>query len=247
MASWQTPLCPFTIEFAPSKLDEIRIAVTESFYAVPHGGVEIGGVLFGKRENGRLLIQDYRRIETEYLTGPSFRLSENDHSGLRTLLLDTKFPDPELRPIGWFHSHTRSGIHLSEGDLGIYDKYFPEAWQVAMVLKPDKFGRVCGGYFFRQTGGLVKADAPVDEFVLNPYSGKVPDETPVEPIEEPPASEPNSEGPLVHESSPPFEEPLLFRSIGKSSSWSVKKRVFLVLLAAASLGAGFAGYWVATH
>jgi proteasome lid subunit RPN8/RPN11 len=246
MASWQTPLCSFTIEFVPAKLDEIRIAVMDNFYAVPHGGVEIGGVLFGKRENGRLLIQEYRKIETEYLNGPSFRLSENDHSGLRTLLRETKFLDPDLRPVGWFHSHTRSGIHLSESDLGIYHQYFPEPWQVAMVLKPNTFGTVNGGYFFRQADGLVTADAAADEFVLNPYFGKT-QEAAVEKAIKPPSIAEKPEEPKVNEPSPAFEGPTLFRSINQSPPWSTKKRVFVFLLAAASIGAGSAGYWVAVH
>jgi proteasome lid subunit RPN8/RPN11 len=245
MASWQTPLCSFTIEFVPAKLDEIRIAVMDNFYAVPRGGVEIGGVLFGKRENGRLLIQEYRKIETEYLNGPSFRLSENDHSGLRTLLRETKFPDPDLCPVGWFHSHTRSAIHLSESDLGIYQQYFPEPWQVAMVLKPDTFGAVRGGYFFRQAGGSVKADAAVDEFSLKPYFGKTP-EAPVEEKAVPPSIAEKPEEAAVNQPVPAFE-PDLFRSIGQSPSWSIQKRVFLSLLAAASVVAGIAGYWTAAH
>jgi proteasome lid subunit RPN8/RPN11 len=246
MAFWQTPLCSFTIEFVPAKLDEIRIAVMDNFYAVPHGGVEIGGVLFGKRENGRLLIQEYRKIETEYLNGPSFRLSENDHSGLRALLRETKFLDPDLRPVGWFHSHTRSAIHLSESDLGIYQQYFPEPWQVAMVLKPDTFGAVRGGYFFRQAGGSVKADAAVDEFSLKPYFGKTPDAPVEEKAGRPSIAEKPEEAP-VNQPAPAVEEPALFRSIDQSPSWSIQMRVFLSLLAAASIGAGIAGYWVAVH
>jgi proteasome lid subunit RPN8/RPN11 len=252
MTSWQTPLCPFTIEFAPGKLDDIRIAVVDSFYKVPRGGIEIGGVLFGKRENGRLLVHDYRRIETEYLTGPSFRLSENDQAGLRTLLQETTFPDPDLRPVGWFHSHTRSGIHLSESDLGIYHQYFPEPWQIAMVLKPDTLGGVRGGYFFRQATGLVKSDAPVEEFALQPYFGKK--QAPADDavlVEKPEA--PVTEAPPIADqlspSEPPltFEEPLLFRSISQTPSWSTKKRVFVFLLAAAAIAAGVAGYWAGTH
>lgn len=259
MASWQTALCPFKIEFAPAKLDEIRIAVMESFYAVPRGGVEIGGVLFGTREDGRLLICDYRKIETEYLTGPSFCLSEKDQAGLRTILQETTFPDPAVLPVGWFHSHTRSGIFLSESDLNIHNRYFPEHWQIAMVLKPDKLGNVRGGYFFRQAGGSLKADAAVEEFSLRPYFEKkrpvaeestppekekaeqpAPVEKPAPLIEKP--TQPPTTSPL-----PVIEEPLLFRSLNQKTSWSTRKRVFVSLLAAASVAAAFGGYWVAIH
>jgi hypothetical protein len=245
MASWQTPVGPITVEFAPDKLDEIRIAVVDAFYAVPRGGVEIGGVLFGSQEEGRLLIRDYRKIETEYLTGPSFRLSENDLKSLRTLLAETKFRDPEIRPLGWFLSHTRGGIHLSKRDLDLYERFFPEPWQVALVLKPENLGKVRGGYFFRQADGSVNADTSTTEFILAPHFGEK------QPSPELAVAEEKIEAPILQEESPvkssvPIEsDPGLFRFYTQTPAWSVKKRSFVIILSLASIAAAVAGYWVA--
>jgi hypothetical protein len=261
MASWQTPLCPFTIDFAPDKLDEIRMAVVDGFYAVPHGGVEIGGVLFGKREDGRLRIDDFRKIETEYLSGPSFRLSENDLAGLRNLLAQTRFKDPEIRPVGWFLSHTRSGIHLPEKDLALFRQLFPEPSQITLVLRPDKLGTVRAGYFFRQSDGLIKTDAPLDEFTLAPYTGEkqAPPEELVSAEEPAAAKESPQRVPEQILVSPPepavavTPEPAIadprpmFQAIYAKPSWSMKKRVFVALLSLGSLAAAIAGYFAAAH
>jgi proteasome lid subunit RPN8/RPN11 len=251
MTSWQTPLCPFAIGFTADKLDEIRIAVVEGFYTVPRGGIEIGGVLYGKRLEGLLLITDYRKIETEYLTGPSFSLSENDEEGLKKLLMEAKFDDPQIAPVGWFHSHTRSGIHLSEKDLKLFHEFFPEPWQVALVLKPDSLGPVRGGYFFRDREGAVKADASALEFTVAPYFGEkrpveerpvdsVPVEIPVEPV---PAAEPVVQEPAAALASTRTVAPPRFQTLGHGTS--IEKRTLWALLAAALAVSAVAGYWVA--
>jgi proteasome lid subunit RPN8/RPN11 len=159
--AWEAPGCPFQIEFAAEKLDQIRLAVIEGFYAVPHGGIEIGGVLFGSRDGQRIRIEDYRAIPCEHKTGPSFQLSQHDRAGLAALIASG--PGEVL---GWFHSHTRSEIFLSTADLEVYGTFFPQAWQVALVLRPANMQPTRAGYFFRDAGGNVAAEKSAREFVL---------------------------------------------------------------------------------
>jgi len=40
---------------------------------------------------------------------------------------------------GWYHSHTRTGVLLSDTDLTIHNRFFPDPWQVALVVKPHTF------------------------------------------------------------------------------------------------------------
>jgi proteasome lid subunit RPN8/RPN11 len=247
MASWETALCPFTIDFVPDKLDEIRVAVVDGLYAVPRGGVEIGGVLFGTREDGRLLIRDFRKIETEYLTGPSFELSREDLAGLRKILEGTKFTDATVGPVGWFHSHTRSGIQLSEKDLEFHREFFPEPWQVALVLKPDKLGKVRAGYFFRQAGGVLKADTCANEFTVEPYFGEK--RAPLTLISEP-EREPVAEAAILE--MPVAEDPVVVGRVpmedyAARAGVPASKRILLLLLALALIAAAYGGFWAATR
>src|ERR1700720_3443016 len=100
----------------------------EAFFAIPRGGLEIGGVLFGRYGEGSLQIEAFRILECEHAAGPSFTLSEADHVRLRDLI-DSAGAEG-LHPVGWFRSRTRSEISLSEADTALHQTYFPEPGQV---------------------------------------------------------------------------------------------------------------------
>ena len=122
-------------------MEELRLAAVDGFHRLAHGGVEIGGVLFGVRDPDGVKILAHRELACEYVFGPSFTLSENDRRALEELLAspDTDSQLSGMQPVGWYHSHTRSEILLSEEDLQFYQQYFPEIWQIALVLRPHRF------------------------------------------------------------------------------------------------------------
>jgi proteasome lid subunit RPN8/RPN11 len=164
---WGVPECAFEIEYSNRVLDDIRLAVTDAFFSLPKGGAEIGGVLLGKWEDGRVRVLDYAPLECEHALGPSFTLSENDHARLAELAAAERSPEG-MRAVGWYHSHTRSEIFLSEADLAIHKRYFAEPWQVALVLKPHTFRPMRCGFFFREDGEAIHAEASYQEFELTP-------------------------------------------------------------------------------
>ena len=161
-ASWETPQCPFRIEFPAAVMDEIRAAVVNGYYSVPRGGVEVGGILFGKIERGSVRIESWQPIPCEYATGPSFTLSSNDHVVLKRIVEDS-----QLEPVGWFHSHTRSEIRLTPADIEVYDQFFPGKMQVALVLRPGHLQPTRAGFFFRDAAGRVETEASCREFVAD--------------------------------------------------------------------------------
>jgi proteasome lid subunit RPN8/RPN11 len=62
--------------------------------------------------------------------------------------LEELFPERQL--VGWYHTHPRMGVFLSHYDLWLHDHFFPEPWQVALVIEPHT---AVGGFFIRQEGG----------------------------------------------------------------------------------------------
>lgn len=169
-AIWRVEGHPLAIDYSLAVLDAICAAVLDAFYCAPRGGVEVGGLLFGLRRESGIEIQASRPLACEYSTGPSYALSAKDEASLREFL-ETSRSDRELKslvPLGWFHSHTRSEISLSEQDLRIYNRYFPEPWQVTLILKPVKLGPTKAGFFVREADGSVRADASYREFAVNP-------------------------------------------------------------------------------
>jgi proteasome lid subunit RPN8/RPN11 len=179
VATWKAPQCPFEIEYSVRVLDDIRLAVVDAFFSLPRGGAEIGGILLGRHLKGRIEIEDYVALDCEHASGPSFALSVRDQDRLVELLAAEKNPD-RLKPVGWYHSHTRSEVFLSEADQDLHNRYFPEPWQVALVLKPHTFHPTRAGFFFREPDGSMHGTASYREFALAPLpvrplpSGDVP-------------------------------------------------------------------------
>ncbi|HVX65924.1 MAG TPA: hypothetical protein VHA11_04940 [Bryobacteraceae bacterium] len=158
------------IEYAVSVVEEICADAVEGLYQFRHGGVEIGGVLFGQITGEVVRIMAFRPLDCEHAFGPRFVLSERDRMSLRNLLYAGS-GDEELEtlvPVGWYHSHTRSGIELSPRDLEIYDSYFPRCGQVALVVRPENFGSGRAGFFLRGRDNAVYAGPPESEFRIRP-------------------------------------------------------------------------------
>lgn len=158
------------IEYAVQVLEEICAEAVDGLCRFRHGGAEIGGVLFGEADGATVRILAARPLNCEYAFGPRFVLSERDRASLRELLYAVR-SDPELagmEPVGWYHSHTRSGIELSPRDLEIYDSYFPQRRQVALVLRPDTFGPTVAGFFFREKDKVIRTGSSYREFEIRP-------------------------------------------------------------------------------
>jgi len=165
---WRAPECPFQIEYSARVLDDIRLAVVDAFFSLPRGGAEIGGILLGKRDGDRISITGYEALDCEHAMGPSFTLSPRDQTLLAEMTAKAKRNSANRQPVGWYHSHTRSEIFLSDTDQDIHKRYFPETWQVALVLKPHTFEPTRGGFFFREADGSLRGRASYQEFVLDP-------------------------------------------------------------------------------
>ncbi len=169
LARWTAPECPFSVEYSPQVLDEIRLAVLDAFFSLPRGGTEIGGILLGRVEKGSVTITDWIAVECEHAHGPSFTLSETDQSRFsRKLAEAARNGDSGVRPVGWYHSHTRSDIFLSEADVKLHNRFFPEPWQLALVLKPHALLPTRAGFFFREGDGSIRADESYREIALEP-------------------------------------------------------------------------------
>jgi hypothetical protein len=158
------------IEYPLEVMDEIRAAAIEGLQRFARGGLEVAGVLFGVRRERGIRILTWRPISCEHSLGPTLQLSERDRVLLtRSLEAASKDPDLQgLRPVGWFLSHTRNDVLLAPHDLEVFDRCFPEPWQVTLVLRPTQGGVARAGFFVRQTDGMLKSDSSYQEFVVKP-------------------------------------------------------------------------------
>jgi hypothetical protein len=163
---------PVPIECPAEVMDGIHAEVSEAFYSVPHGGAETGGVLYGTRDDFSLRIATARALPCEHAFGPSFRLSPNDVKRLEALIeaprLDRSLSG--LEAVGWYHSHTRSDLQLTDTDIEMHRRYFPEAWQVALLLRPALMQPTRVGYF--QTDDAGQMSGPHQEGTITAAGAK---------------------------------------------------------------------------
>ncbi len=71
-------------------------------------------------------------------------------------VMDRQFPD--LRILGWYHTHPGHGIFLSDMDLFIHKNFFSLPWHLAFVFDPQHLEE---GLFAWRTGNMV-----VESFVV---------------------------------------------------------------------------------
>jgi len=203
-ATWTAPGFPFRIESAPEVLEQIRLAAVEGYHRVPRGGVEIGGVLYGTRSKNAVRIKAWRPVACAYAKGPSFLLSEQEESALSDALKSYS-DDPELanlEPVGWCRAHTRSEILLADSDLAFYNRFFPQPWQIGLIVRPASFGPTRAGFFFREPDGHIRTQSSYREFTLAPTVTRPqrPIDAPLSPTPAPATPEP---APLAPEPPPP--------------------------------------------
>lgn len=199
------------MEYSLAVMEELRAAAEDGFQKIPHGGIEVGAILFGTHEEGRVRILEWRPIPCEHQRGPGFVLSENDRARLAALLAECA-AQPELRglePVGWFHTHTRSGMFLSAEDVALFDQFFPEAWQVSLVMVCAKHQTTKAGFFCRETDGtlLTEASHKVFPVEFNPAAAAAPRRASAAPVRSQPLA-PKSPPPAAErERLSRFEEP----------------------------------------
>jgi len=145
------------IECAPAVLNAACMAAMTGLRKLAKGGLEVGGLLFGKRANGLIRILASRPIECEHRLGPSFVLSERDRALLQNVLLGFR-SDSELAPLellGCYFSHSRHGAALTERDVELCQQYFPKPDQIALLLIPSLSGVVRGTLLARDAQGAL--------------------------------------------------------------------------------------------
>ncbi len=168
--SWRVPQFPRSIEYPLEVLEEIRAFACDELLQLSHGGDDVGGILFGTRREDLVRILTWRPMACEHTQGEGLRLSYNDRMNLAVQLeMARQNPDlKDLRPVGWFVSHSQGGASLSDSDLEIYNGFFPEAWQVALLICPQGSGRAQAGFFVREANDKVQSEASYQSFELAP-------------------------------------------------------------------------------
>ena len=149
---WEDPGDSMMIQVSLELIERLGAAVQQSLGAGPRGN-EIGGILLGRALPGfgrAILVDDFELTPCEYLRGASYTLSPRNRRSLRARLARRS----GKQVVGYFRSHTRPGMYLDQDDFNVFSQYFPEPWQVFLLVRPSAAGPAMGGFFFWEDGDV---------------------------------------------------------------------------------------------
>jgi proteasome lid subunit RPN8/RPN11 len=81
--------------------------------------------------------------------------------------MDEHYPGKQI--VGWYHTHPGMGVFLSPYDTWLHYHFFPEPWQVALVIEPHS---TAGGFFIRQADGALDPGRYFGFYELDGDSGQ---------------------------------------------------------------------------
>jgi hypothetical protein len=140
------------LSFEPELLEDLSLPLAEAFASLPAGG-DVGGILLGRQVAGRLYVTDFLPFFRQYCAPGPYTFSETDHRYFSDMLAAARL-DPTSRPVGWYRSQLRGEMALSADDIELHDRYFPEPWQVMLLVKLDGMLPAHARFLVRTPGGM---------------------------------------------------------------------------------------------
>jgi len=219
---WNPAGAPFRIRYSHSLLQEIDFCAADGYRRIPHGGLEVGGLLYGPVEDGVLTLVACQAIECQHSNGPSFALSEWD---VERLAAQIRRPfrenEAELPVAGWFISHCRGELAMTQQEVDLFAELFPAPHCVTLLAKPEKFKATQYGFLARTRNGTLQ-DTRCSKTFLLPLAARRESTGTAAIAPEPPPSRPYSRralrgSPAAQAQGPEAETSLTPPAISESS------------------------------
>ncbi len=208
---WQAAGCAVRIEYSRAVMEQLRLDAVDGFHRLAHGGVEIGGVLFGVRDAGAVKILAHRALDCEYAYGPSFTLSENDRPLRAGAFWQNLSRGRGVSCPAWSRSAGITPIHarrfcFPKKILGSTISTFRipgrSLWCCVLIVSIP-----CAlVFFFREPDGAVHAKSTRHEFLIAPVRNKSATGLPVDPVPSP-IELPPADSAVNDVAEPPSNEP----------------------------------------
>jgi hypothetical protein len=156
---WEVPGKQISIRLSLDVVDRLQQDVMRGFGALPRRGAEVGGILLGSSggAGSSVCVEDYLLVPIQYKRGPSYRLSDDELHLFQTAVRQSR------NPVGYFRSHTRDGVGLSEEDLDLLSNCFPEPGTIALLIRPFATKPSVAGFYFKEQEAF-QDGAPLLEF-----------------------------------------------------------------------------------
>ena len=160
--SWVPDGKPVQVWLDFDVIDRMSAEVMRGFGSVPKRGAEVGGVLLGEVDKANKLsihVHDFVMVPCDYRRGPSYQLTSSDTQHFSEAVAKaTQGTARDLRPVGYFRSHTRDGMGLTEDDRQLFSNFFPDPTSVILLVRPFATKVSQAGFFFEENG-QIRSDA----------------------------------------------------------------------------------------
>src|SRR6185312_11866579 len=103
---------------APGVLTSLEILAMDGLLAMPRIGLGVGGLLLGRRGEGRIEILRSVEIPCSHALGPSFMLTPAEMKAL--IVLPESEDDGPSHVVGWYCSRTQGNRELTEHDHRVF-------------------------------------------------------------------------------------------------------------------------------
>lgn len=147
---WNSPDSGVSIHLPLEVVQSLGLQAMEALKSIPRRGLEIGGLLFGRREASTgpatFDIEAFETVKSEYRRGPSYLLSDGDVAAFDKSM--------ERRPgaVGIFRTHTRSeSLSLEPDDVALFNRLFSRGDGVFLLVHPASRR---GAFFLPVDGAL---------------------------------------------------------------------------------------------
>lgn len=131
------------IKAQPAVLMEAEIARKIRQHARSSMKAEVCGVLLGKAEEDRTLVEACVAGVNAAQGGAHVTFTQDTWEHIYKIK-DQQYPDMKI--VGWYHSHPGFGVFLSEHDLFIQENFFSSPTQIAWVYDPHTDEEGCFGW-----------------------------------------------------------------------------------------------------
>lgn len=161
---WPDKTLPVEIHCAPGVLTSVETAAADGLLAMPRIGLGVGGLLLGKRENGRIEITRSVEIACSHTMGPGFVLTaeemEASRTGRLTGIAEVTNEANHSDVVGWYCSKPSGSkspgpLALSDHDRVLFDALCPQLWQVALLIRPHMGDTTTAAFGMREADGFV--------------------------------------------------------------------------------------------
>src|SRR3569833_738758 len=105
---WHDRTLPDSISCAPGLLTSQDILAMDGLLAMPRGGLGVGGLLLGRREEGKIEVLRSVEIPCSHALGPSFMLTAAEIKAL--VPLPESDDENPAEVVGWYCSKTQSHL-----------------------------------------------------------------------------------------------------------------------------------------